>query len=317
MFILILGGVGFYFYQKQNTPTTLPNTPTNVQSALANFDRDQSTNIIEFKECNMTIKVYNPDQIQVYYRTLPDQSHALLISPYTSDTYYRNQEAIICSKTQTNPSYVLSRGKDAQASVIPSWMLEYQSQIKISQGAFSPPGYLNFKYGDLFYQYKFFDSGFGGNIFNFLLPSTTSQSKPNISSVKFDTSSNNKFSLVPTINIDKQTKQNTPYIINYYKNLKPIEDISLFGCDDKFNFIDYRNCTILDQTENPLALLNDSENKFSIDSFTEVELGKKTETGRFVLTKLVNSCTKTVNIYDFNCTYPACLKPRLCFSLMV
>jgi hypothetical protein len=299
VFVLILGGAGFYFYQKENTASPSPDSTSAAQNTLTNFEKDQSKYVIEFKECNMTLKVHNPDQIQVYYRKLPDQIHALLISPYSSDKYYRNQEAIICGDTQTKTISILKRQQDTPAAVIPFWLLEYQSNLKINQSDFSPPGYLNFKYGDLFYEYKFFDSGV--NFLSLLLPSTTNhQTKSNISSIKFDTNVNNNFNLVPIINIDNQTKQNTTFIINYYKNLKPIEDISLFGCDDKFSFIDFRNCTILDQNENPIALLNDSENKFSIDNFTEVELGKKTDSGRYIITKFENLCTKTVNVYNFN-----------------
>ena len=98
VFILILGSVGIYFYQRQKTPTISTNTIQTTQSSLTSnqepaktsneandkpkeenltstsFDADPNTDVIVFKECGISLKLQNLTPVKIFKNTYKDRA---------------------------------------------------------------------------------------------------------------------------------------------------------------------------------------------------------------------------------------------------
>jgi hypothetical protein len=260
IFILILGSVGFYFYQKQNPtapdvqnsltskeeqakkPDNSSTSVTNpeAQISTASFDADQNTDVIVFEECGISLKVEKTDGLFVLKKR-----NELFIGIKNKKWI----EILECNDSDFTSKRPL---KDDQEYL--KWLKNLIPQSEIYQ---NPPNWslmpsYYFKHDKLYYIFS---------------RTIDSPNKSIISSLKFDTSINNNVSVFIPVDIVNLLEKSVPSVEEYNKKPQSAKDLFLLGCTTNgkilnSSFISGKTdttsvrCLVTDENWNPLFKLD-------------------------------------------------------------
>jgi len=304
VFILTLGVVGFYLYQKQNIPTTQTNLTQPSQNSLtsnpepsktsieannkpkeenlvsktlsvpstkiptSNFEADPNVNTVVFKECNVSLKLNASKDLIVFKNKKFDTtaSTALLIMGTNKDNKLFT-EGIACSKSE-NSSNTYTR-----TSKYPKWLEEYKDKLDLKQE----------NTGELSLHFKIDDNYF---------TITPNLNLNLISSVLFRTDNQSSSNSLKIIDLSETKFQNLLEQKKYIAPVKKIKDINLIGCDYSiFHFV-YDDCIVADENYEPL---------FSLDASSHmIQKGLKTDKSRYLIYYFGDVCVSNASVSEYN-----------------
>jgi len=317
VFIIILSGISFYFYQKQSNPVNIAptNTTQSSQSSFtsnpepvktsdeanikpkeesltsASFDADPNTDVIVFEECGISLKVNKMDGLKVYsgkFKDVPDTYKLFVAGANQQDKESSFMNSVIsCGKEKFE-----SGTPPIKTTKVPVWLEPYQNYFQFEQIPYNRDNLIGFKFQNL--------------NFTIEVPQINSTKPFLISSIKFDTKNIATTSLIPIFDLNPILNNPAIDYENFQKNFKPVQDIDLIGCNgilrnslcvlrndklepilDLWTFVDFNG--YLENTPFP--------NKTFWGSI--VYKGRKTPNGRYLITKFDNSCVSFM-VYDFD-----------------
>jgi len=329
MFMLVLGGTGFYFYQKQNTPGTPTNSTQSSQNSLtsnpetaktpneannkpkeenltsapnpetqissASFDADPNTDVIVFKECNMMLKVNKNTQPIAISSKFEDEDNvgfSLNIGGYIGEYREPTNQTILCRKDEFVKSEKLKQAENA-----PEWLkkIDLKKSIKSEYLSQTYP-YFYFNDNNLFYSIKAWDT-----------VSVPDQNNPGIyrdlsiiSSFKIGIDETDKYNKIKIFDLDSNMFQNIPKINDLNNITQTIQDLNFIGCSEiskSYNIGSWK-CFITDQDYNPIVDMSDEE---FVNSNGFLMKGKRSDKSVFLVSKTsLNGGGILYNIYNFD-----------------
>jgi hypothetical protein len=301
IFILILGGVGFYFYQKQNTvksetaptpqnsltlnpetaktPDEANNKPKEGNLTSSSFDADPNTDVIVFKECNMVLKLKNDSDLRFYITGTKSKA---ILSMYAV-TPPSLLHSLSCSSGKSDKAE-----NAANFLETPVWLKKLSENYKLKLTGFTGTKTWSndFQYNNLYYSlYSSYDDIFSSAKFGIEIPNSLKQ--------------------VKVIDLEELSKMGFPTITEYQNtNPKTLKDIDLIGCSEASP---YKYCFITDEDLNPLIDIEKSELKISKTSLagyqisdTYLSKGRKTDKSRYLIATYKHICGDYINVFEFN-----------------
>ena len=320
IFIIILGSVGFYFYQK-NDKSTITSTPaqtpislnsltsnleeskvstelnnkpkeqnltsaTNPENQIssASFDADPNTDVIVFEECGISLKVNKVQNLKAYYHR--DQinglknSKVLILTYNYSETNSPSQKKFYSDSIACGEEYSKT-SQLVKADKLPPWLSPFKNAINFEFDGSN----IYFKVNNS--SYKLTDVQIN-NFKTFV-----------ITSIKFNTENVNKSATIPVTNLSKILETNFT-LSDYEKNYKKVKDISILGCNEYVFLSNF--CFLVDENSNPIFDLNQYKSKEGnyIFAASFLSIGKKSLNGRYVINDYGDVCAVSTFVYEFN-----------------